>query len=198
MQLSYFDIIVALLILFLGLKGVIDGFIKELTSLAGIIGGIYIGSTYASEIGSFISQNLYPIKNEAVLTFVGFLTGLFGTWIGASIIGNILTKLTHAMGGSFFNRFLGLLFGWLKIFLIFAVFAYALSGIGALQNVVKRYTKNSILFPLLVKTGEKIIKLDPQKILPPKVKEKGAEVKEKTLEDIKKSIQENLTKGIVQ
>ncbi len=43
MEFNYFDIIVSVIVLFLGLKGIINGFFKELFGLLGIVAGILIG-----------------------------------------------------------------------------------------------------------------------------------------------------------
>lgn len=197
-ELNYFDIVIAALILFLGLKGLIDGFIKEFFGLAGIIGGIYYGSRYAEDIGKWISNNLFYIKNEAALTFVGFLVGLFGIWIGMTLLAALITKITHASGMGFFNRLLGVLFGWTKIFLIFAVIIYALSSIEVTKKVLSKYTKHSLLYPYLVKVGGYIIKLKPEDFISPKVKEKIA-VKNKEIEqEVQKSAFESAKKKIVQ
>lgn len=197
-ELNYFDIIVAALIFFLGLKGLIDGFIKEFFGLAGIIGGIYYGSRYAEEIGKWISDNIFYIKNEAALTFLGFLVGLFGIWIAMALLASLITKITHASGMGFFNRFLGVLFGWSKIFLIFAVIIYALSSIEVTKKVLSKYTKHSLLYPYLVKVGGYIIKLKPEDFISPKVKEKIAIDNEKIGQEVEKSALESAKKKIVQ
>ncbi len=205
-QFSTFDLIIGAIILFLGLKGLIDGFIKEFFGLAGIIGGIYYGSRYAQKVGEFIHQNIFPIKNEAALTFVGFLVALFGIWIAMVALGNMVTKLTHASGMGFFNKLLGVLFGWAKIFLIFSVIAYALSSMELTKKVIQKYTKDSLLYPLMLEAGGYIIKLKPQDFLNDRVqtttqqatKELATQAQESALESAKerfiRQIEKNLSK----
>ncbi|SMC09363.1 CvpA family protein [Nitratiruptor tergarcus] len=197
MTFDYFDLIIGALIIFLGLKGIIDGFIKEFFGLAGIIGGIYYGSRYAESVGNWISDNLYHIKNEAALTFVGFLAALFAIWIGMVILGNLITKLTHASGMGFFNKLLGLLFGWAKIFLIFSVIIYAISSIEITKKVLEKYTKNSILYPLLVQTGSYIIKLKPEDFVSPNVQKQGKEFTKKVSNDVQESAVETAKKSAI-
>ncbi len=194
---SAFDLVVGAIILFLGLKGLVDGFVKEFFGLAGIIGGIYYGSRYAQQIGEFISQNIFPIKNEAALSFVGFLVGLFSIWIGMVILGNIVTKLTHASGMGFFNKLFGLLFGWAKIFLIFSVIIYAVSSIEVTKRVIEKYTKNSILYPLMLQTGGYIIKLKPEDFVSPDLKQKGTEAAKEVTDEAKKSAIESAKERLV-
>ncbi|BCD67823.1 CvpA family protein [Nitratiruptor sp. YY09-18] len=193
---SFFDIVVGVIILFLGLKGLLDGFVKEFFGLAGIIGGIYYGSRYADVIGKFISDNIFVIKNEAALTFVGFITGLFTIWLAMVLLGSLVTKLTHASGMGMLNKLLGLLFGWAKIFLIIAVLIYAVSSIEAFKGFIAKYTKNSVLYPVLVKTGGYIIKLKPQEFIGTPVKEQTAQTTKELQTDIKNETSKIVEKKI--
>ena len=47
---SYFDLVVGLLIVLVGLKGIVNGFIREVFGLIGIVGGVFIASVYATEV----------------------------------------------------------------------------------------------------------------------------------------------------
>jgi membrane protein required for colicin V production len=53
MDLNYFDIIAAAIILLLGLKGIVNGFFKEIFGLVGIIGGIFIASRFGPDVGQY-------------------------------------------------------------------------------------------------------------------------------------------------
>ncbi len=188
---SYFDLVVGIIVILLGLKGLIDGFIKEVFGLIGIIGGIYIGSHYGQNVGEFISQNIFQIKNPAALSFVGFLVTLAAFWLLMLLVGKLFAKLSSASGMGLIDRIAGFLFGAAKIFLILSVIVFAVSNIEAAKNTVEKYTKNSLLFPLMEKTGSYIIKLNPKEITQ-KVEEKTTQVQE----DIKKSIENETIKQI--
>ncbi|MRI83579.1 MAG: colicin V synthesis protein [Nitratiruptor sp.] len=162
LTLSTFDLVVGGIIFFLGLKGLVDGFVKELFGLIGIIGGIYYGSRYAEEVGRWISENLFAIKNEAALSFVGFVVTLAGFWIAMLILANLITGLTHASGAGTLNRILGVLFGWAKIFLILSVLLYAASGIEFTKGIIAKYTHGSKLYPIMLDVGRKIVHLKPE------------------------------------
>ncbi|WP_281950597.1 CvpA family protein [Nitrosophilus kaiyonis] len=174
---GYFDIIVGIIIILLGLKGLIDGFIKEFFGLLGIIGGIYFGSHYSDVVGKFISENIFSIKNPAALNFVGFLLTLGAFWLAMVFIGKLFAKLSSASGMGIIDRLAGFAFGAAKIFLIFSVIAYAISNIEATKKAVDKYTKNSFLYPYMIKTGSYIIKLNPKDITQ-KVEEKSEKLKE--------------------
>jgi len=50
---NYFDLAIGSIVLILGLKGLMSGFIKELFGLAGLVGGVYFGSRYAPQGAKF-------------------------------------------------------------------------------------------------------------------------------------------------
>lgn len=196
---GYFDIILGIIIILLGLKGLIDGFIKEFFGLLGIIGGIYLGSHYGQDVGKLISENIFTIKNPAALSFVGFLLTLGAFWLAMLIIGKLFVKLSSASGMGLVDRIAGFAFGAAKIFLIFSVIIYAISNIEATKNTLDKYTKNSFLYPYMIKTGSYIIKLNPKEFTQ-KIEQKSDDLKDivkkqiesKTVQEIKEKISSTL------
>ena len=77
MDFSIFDLIVGSIILLLGLKGILNGFFKELFGLIGIVGGIFIGSRVAKYVGTFLSDAIFKFDSPAAINFLGFLIGFF-------------------------------------------------------------------------------------------------------------------------
>lgn len=157
---SYFDIILFVLILLFGFKGVINGFIREFFGLVGIVGGVYIASLYSDSFGGWISDNIYRFDNQSAISLVGFFVALVGFWILSVLLSGIFQKLVALSYLGIANRIFGFCFGALKIFMIFAIIFYALSGFQLAQSFIDKYTNNSHLYPVLVKTGVDIVKLD--------------------------------------
>ncbi len=163
-EVNYFDVVVLVLVLLLGLKGLIRGFIKEAFALIGIVLGVYIASKYAFEVGELISSNIIPIESDNVILLSGFIITIVIVWAFIYVFGTIVSRIFSLSGLGIFDRILGFLFGAGKIFSIFAIIVFAVSKVGFLEKNLENITANSIMYPMLIGAGELIIKIDPIKI----------------------------------
>lgn len=161
MEYSYFDIVVSVVILFLGLKGILNGFFKELFGLLGIIGGIFVASRVGDDVGQYLSDLIFKFDSNAAITFTGFLVTLAFFWLFMVIVGVIFKKLSSVAGLGIFDRILGFVFGASKFFLIASVIAFATYNVKAMRSTIDSSMKNSFIFPILVKTGDIIMQIDP-------------------------------------
>lgn len=164
MELNYFDIVISLLVLFLGLKGIINGFFKELFGLLGIVGGIFIASRVSDDVGQAISDTIFKFENSAAVGFTGFLVTLGVFWLFMIGVGAIFKKLSSLSGLGILDKILGFIFSSSKFFLIAAVIAYATYNVKAIKTNIDTTMKNSVVFPILVEIGGVIMKLDPIEI----------------------------------
>ena len=161
MDFNYFDVVIAAIVLLLGIKGFMHGFIKEVFGLVGLIGGVYFASRLAGTAADFIDQNFLHLENVALLKLIGFLAILIVIWLGATILGSIFSKLTSASGLGFLNRLFGFIAGGGKYFLIFALIVTALSNVSLVKDNLEKHVEDSILYPYLKKAGSYLINLDP-------------------------------------
>ncbi len=187
MDFSYFDIVVVVLVLFLGLKGIINGFFKELFGLIGVIGGIFIASRVGDSVGQLISDTIFKLQNSAAIGFTGFLVTLGLFWLFMVGIGTLFKKLSSMSGLGIFDRIFGFIFSAGKFFLIAAVIVYAASNIKAMKTNIDSMMQKSILFPILAETGSVIMKLDPIAI---------SDDINKTIDKSSEMIQDGISKSI--
>jgi membrane protein required for colicin V production len=160
MDINYFDLVVGIIILLLGLKGIINGFFKELFGLLGIIGGIFIASRVGGDVGHLISDALFHFQSQSAISFTGFLITLAVFWAAMIAIGMVFKKLSKMSGLGPVDKILGFVIGSGKFFLIGAVIAYALNNINAVRTNLEPMMENSLLFPALVATGSVIMHID--------------------------------------
>lgn len=160
MDFNYFDVTIASIVLILGIKGFMQGFIKEAFGLLGLVAGVYFAARLAPEAALFIDKNFFHLENESILQLVGFLAILVVIWLGATILGSIFSKLTNQSGLGFLNRIFGFITGGGKYFLIFALIITALSNVTLIKDNLEKYVNDSVLYPYLKETGEYLIKMD--------------------------------------
>lgn len=183
MEFNYFDLAAMAIILLLGLKGVINGFFKELFGLVGIIGGIFIASRFGSTVGELLNNAIFNFDSPGAINFTGFLVTLAIFWVLMIILGYGFKKLSKLSGLGVYDRLLGFVFGASKFFLIAAVIAHAMYNIAALRPSIDSFMRGSTLFPAFVSAGSVIMKLDPIEITDDinSTIDKGAElIQEKT------------------
>lgn len=159
---NYFDITIGAIVIILGIKGLMNGFIKELFGLLGLVGGVYLASRFSQDAAAFINDNFVKIDNTALLTLLGFLAILIVIWVGATVLGSLISKLTAISGLGFINRVLGFIVGGGKYFLIFALIVTALSNVSLVKDNMEKHVKDSVLYPYLIQAGTSIIHLDPK------------------------------------
>jgi len=159
---NYFDITIGAIVLILGIKGFMNGFIKEVFGLVGLVGGVYFASRLSDTAATFIETNFLQLENTALLKLLGFMAILIIIWLSATILGSIFSKLTSASGLGFINRLFGFIAGGGKYFLIFALIVTALSNVTLIKDNLEKYVQDSVLYPYLKKTGSSIINLDPK------------------------------------
>ena len=161
MDFNYFDVTIASIILILGIKGFMQGFIKEAFGLLGLVAGVYFASRLADTAAAFIDTNFLHLENVSLLKLIGFLAILTIIWLGITIIGSIFSKLTTQSGLGFLNRLFGFIVGGGKYFLIFALIVTALSNVTLVKDNLEKYVKDSVLYPYLKESGAYLINLDP-------------------------------------
>ncbi len=160
---NYFDVTIVAIVVILGIKGMMNGFVREFFGLLGLVGGVYIASRNADVAGAFIDKNLYHLENSAALQLLGFVSVLAIVWVIAVVVGSLFSSLTQASGLGPINRLLGFVVGGGKYFLIFALIVTALSNITLVKDNLGKYVNDSLLYPYLQEAGSYLINIDTKK-----------------------------------
>lgn len=158
----WFDLVTLGLILILAIKGIVNGFIKEVFGLIGIVGGIYMAARYATKAGDWIDVNLFAFNNKSTLFLVGFLAILIVFWIFCIFLGAIFTKMLSLSGLGIIDKLAGFIVGGSKIFFVFAVLFFAISNVVFIKEKLDKYLNNSFMYPAFIKTGAFIVDMKPE------------------------------------
>ena len=199
MEINYFDIGVAAIVLLLGLKGIINGFFKELFGLVGIIGGIFIASRFGDQVGEYLSKLIFHFSNDAAIGFTGFLVTLLIFWMLMIMIGYTFKRLSSLSGLGFIDQLFGFIFATGKFFLIAAVIAFSINNVQAFKPTLDSALANSQLYPILVETGGYIMKINPSDIkkdinesFDETTKQISQKLKDSTQELVENKVEENI------
>jgi len=187
MEFNYFDLIASVIILLLGIKGIFNGFFKEAFGLIGIIGGLFVASRLGDKVGEYLNENIFHFSNDSAISFTGFLFTLAVFWIVMIMLGFAFKKLSSLSGLGLIDRILGFIFASGKFFLIVSVILFAIYNVKSIKPNIDTIAKGSILFPIFVKTGSYIMKMDPSQM------RNGINTSiDKTAQNLKENIQKNV------
>ncbi|WP_086229086.1 CvpA family protein [Campylobacter devanensis] len=187
---TWFDIIIIAVVIILGIKGIINGLIKEVFGLIGIIGGVIIASRNANLVGDLISLYIYQLSDSAEF-FFGFLLALLVFWFVCLMLGNLLSKMLKMSGLGFVDRLLGFFVGAAKIFLVLAILAAIVSKISVLNQKISPFFEGSKVYPILLSAGQFIMAMDVSKV---KESVESGQIVVPELLDSVEGVEENLTK----
>jgi len=159
---NIFDGIIIAITLILAIKGYFNGIIKELAGLIGIIGGLFLASKFYHQAGVYINSNLFHIPNKSAIDLVGFIAVFVGFWVSVVFIGFLLGKILKlsALGG--LDKILGFIFSGAKFFVLVSIVVALIYQVAFIREKLKDYTKNSFVFPILLKIGKNVINITPQ------------------------------------
>lgn len=116
---NIFDIIIAALLLFGFVRGLMKGLFVEVASLVALIGGVY-GAIHFSDFASDLIKE-YVSWNEEYISLVAFAITFVSIIVVIALLGKALTKLADFAALGILNKILGGVFGALKIGLILSV-----------------------------------------------------------------------------
>ncbi len=191
-NLNYLDITIVALIFILSIKGFVNGFLRELFGLLGLIGGIVVASREFSFVAQYIYDKLYPLENMALLNLLGFIIIVLAIWIVSAIVGIIVSAKAHKYRKiGLISRVLGLSMSGGKYFLLFATIFVSLFNIPFIKdNFVDKIDINSSkVYPFVKEYGNLVINLD-------EIKELDIKSKDFVLSKEKKSISKDINKTI--
>ena len=116
---SVIDIVLAALLLFGLIRGMMKGLFVEVASLVALVAGVYGAIHFSDFAGSFLESKVD--WSEQTLNITAFAITFVIIVIAISLAGKALTKLADFAALGILNKLLGGVFGALKIGLILSV-----------------------------------------------------------------------------
>ena len=166
---NVFDIVIAALLIFGFVRGVIKGLFVEVASLAALIGGVYGAIHFSYFIGDFLKEAFS--WSQEYISLAAFAGTFIIIIVTISLLGKMLTKLADFAALGIINKILGGVFGAIKIGLILSVVFIFFGKMNDTIPFVKKETLDeSILYAPVKKIAPtifpSIIKNEDELVIP--------------------------------
>lgn len=139
------DIILAALMLFGLIIGYRKGLFVELTSLVGLVVGVYGAIYFSYFLSDFLKTKVS--WDPSMIQVIAFAGTFIIIVIALALLGRALTTIAETIMLGFFNKILGAVFGALKYALILSVVLIISSEFNkTFKFMDKSKTKNSVLY----------------------------------------------------
>lgn len=138
---NIFDIITIIVIVVALVLGWKNGFVSQLFSIAGIVGGLVLALLYGEQVGGFLKLDPSYAK------IVGFIITFIVVAILTAIVSRMLSTILSAIGLGGVNTLLGIAVSILKYLLVLSVVFVLFEELNnKVELVNKRHIVNSVSF----------------------------------------------------
>ncbi|WP_341217188.1 CvpA family protein [uncultured Wocania sp.] len=157
------DIVLAALILFGLIRGFMKGLFVEVASLIALIAGVYGAIHFSNFAADFLQSKVD--WNEKTINITAFAITFVIIVLAIALAGRALTKLADFAALGIINKFLGGIFGALKIALILSV---VLNIFDKMNSTITFVDKENINDTVLYKPVKELVPMIFPNILTPK------------------------------
>lgn len=156
MQLTWFDIMILIIIVIALIRGYMTGIITQLATLAGIILGAKFGGSISHIFAPYVIK--WTDASSPVIELISCIIGFLIIFFTLVIIGKVITKILKPVHLGIFNRIAGGFFCAIKWVFIMSVLLNIIIGTGKQEIFIKENTKkNSFTYNMIKSTAPMII-----------------------------------------
>ena len=154
------DIVIVSLILFLAIKGLVNGFSKELFNFITIVGGVALAARFNTTVVDLINaQNIVPTISENYSKIIGFVVIIVAIWIVIGLISSIITKLASE-DPSIISRILGYILSAARYLFIFSLIVFGINQSDFFKNEAAKLKAETKLFIPMTTIGATLLNMD--------------------------------------
>ena len=130
MPINYVDISILIILLFFVYRGVSNGFLQELSSIVGIIGGFFLAEMYAMELAIYINDYI----PRSISYLVAYIVIVLLCLVVASLIARLLRSFLNLIFIGWIDHVLGAFFGLAKGILLTGFLIYIVTAVSFINN----------------------------------------------------------------
>lgn len=141
---NYLDLIILLPVAYVAYRGFMNGFIREVFGIIGIVLAVYLTFEYMGTISELLSPY---VENQDRSTIVTGIVMFIGIIIIVHLIGVVIEKFFKAVQLGIVNQLFGLFFGALKSAIFVSAILLLLAGVGIPSDET---TSNSASYSVVI------------------------------------------------
>ena len=142
------DIVISIILIYGIIKGFYRGLFLEISSLIGLILGLYCAINFNPIISKYLKE--FISIQENYISIISFIITLIIVVILLNLIAKSLTKLADAISLGLLNKITGAFFGLIKYFIVCMVFVLVFDKINSTVKIVDELTiLSSIFYPYI-------------------------------------------------
>ena len=151
------DIVIIGLVALLAIKGLVNGFTKELLNFITIVSGVILAARYNEIVVKLINeQKLVPPIPDEFAKIIGFLLIIVSIWLFISFISSIITKRPSG----FLSRLFGYILSSARYLFIFSLIIFGVSQSNFFKESATKFKAETKLFEPMSQIGAKILNID--------------------------------------
>ncbi|CAA6822931.1 MAG: Unknown protein [uncultured Sulfurovum sp.] len=154
------DIIIVVLVAFLAIKGLLNGFLKELLSFISIVAGVILAARYNTTVVELINeQKLVPQIPDDFSKLIGFVLIVISIWLVIGFISSLVSRVTPEPRG-FLSRIAGYILSAARYVFIFSLIIFGVSQSDFFKKSATKFKAETQLFQPMTECGATILNID--------------------------------------
>lgn len=154
------DMLIVGLILFLAIRGLLNGFSKELFNFIALVGGVAVAARMNTIVSELINeQQIIPQMNVDFQKFIGFAVILLLFYVVFSVLSSIFNKFSSE-NPSLISRLLGYIVGVARNIFIFSAIIFGISKADFLKEKLSPHYEGSQLFVPMTEIGAQLLNMN--------------------------------------
>ena len=154
-NLNYFDVVIAIFLLWSAYRGVTKGFLIMVASLAALLLGVWGAIRFSGMTADFLVEQFD--WGTKYLSLISFALTFIGIVVLVHFLARAISKLVKAVALGFVDRIAGLLFGVLKTAFIISIILVVINSIDRrVPFIPEEHKENSLLYQPISKLAPAI------------------------------------------
>jgi membrane protein required for colicin V production len=144
---NVFDIVIAVLLILAFVRGIMKGLFAEIASLIAVVAGVFVAIHYSNHVEFYLVNSTFIDWSDQTNRIVAFSITFLVVVLLIIFIGKILTKIADITALGMINKFLGGVFGVLKVALILSIIFIFFGRVNStIPFITKETLDESMLF----------------------------------------------------